>query len=470
MQKYYLAVDIGASSGRHILAHIDENDKIILEEVYRFENGMEEVGGHLCWNHEKLFNEIVAGMAECKKLGKQPVCMGIDTWAVDYVLLDKNGNALGNTYGYRDHRTEGMDLQVYGKIPFEQLYERTGIARQIFNTIYQLEAHHNFEPELLNEAEQLLFVPDYFNYRLTGIAMTEYTNASTSQLLNSQTRDWDYEVIDLLGFPRKIFGKITTPGTIVGHLLPEIQEKVGYDLEVIQVATHDTASAVAAVPALDEHFLYISSGTWSLMGVELENAICNEKSRLANITNEGGVEFRFRFLKNIMGLWMIQSVRHELDDKYSFAELCDMAEKSKDFPSRVDVNDDCFLSPSSMIDAIKDYCAREGSKVPQSVGEICTVIYQSLADSYAQTVKQIEDITGKTYANINIVGGGSNAAYLNKLTANATGKTVLSGPSEATALGNILVQAIADHKYADLREARKAVYDSFEIKTYQPKE
>ncbi len=466
MGDYYLAVDIGASSGRHMLGCV-ENGKIRMEEVYRFENGMVKKDGHLCWDLEKLFQEIVRGMAVCREMGKIPVSMGIDTWAVDYVLLDKDGKVTGNTYGYRDSRTQGMDEVVYRAVPLHELYARTGIQKQMFNTIYQLTAVKEQEPQVLEQAEKMLLIPDYFAYRLTGNAKTEYTNATTTQLVNPVTKDWDYELIGKLGIKSSIFGEITMAGTEVGSLTEEMAEKVGYNLQVIQTATHDTASAVVAVPA-QKDALYISSGTWSLMGVEQEEANCSEESRKANLTNEGGYEYRYRFLKNIMGLWMIQSVRHEYEDAYSFAQLCEMAAECRDFPSRVDVNDERFLAPDSMVEAIRRVCGESGQKIPESVGEIATVIYQSLAESYGETVKEIESITGKSYDSIHIVGGGANADYLNQLTADRTGRTVHSGPAEATAIGNLTVQLLKSGEYASLGEARKAIFDSFEIKTFEP--
>lgn len=466
MRRYYLAVDIGASSGRHMLAH-KEDGKICLEEISRFENGMEEKDGHLCWNLEKLFEEIVSGLAECKRVGKIPFCMGIDTWAVDYVLLDKEGKILGNTYGYRDCRTKGMDEKVYEVISREDLYKRTGIQKQIFNTIYQLMAVKTQEPIHMEQAEHLLLVPDYFNYRLTGVMKTEYTNATTTQLVSPVTKDWDRELIELLGYKMSVFGPITMAGTTVGSLVKEIEERVGFNLMVVQAATHDTASAVLAVPARDENFVYISSGTWSLMGVEQEQANCSQESCLANLTNEGGYEYRFRYLKNIMGLWMIQSVRHELEDAYSFARLCELASECDAFPSRVDVNDDVFLAPKSMVREIQQFCRRTGQQVPEEVGEIAAVIYQSLAESYAETIQEIEHITGRIYKCINVVGGGANADYLNQLTADKTGKTVYSGPTEATAIGNVAVQLLKQNEFESVEAVRQAIFDSFEIKSFR---
>lgn len=468
MGNYYLAVDIGASSGRHMLGRV-ENGKIRMEEIYRFDNGMVKKDGHLCWDLEKLFREILKGMAECKKIGKIPSCMGIDTWAVDYVLLDRDGNVAGNTYGYRDSRTQGMDDVVYRTVTPEELYAGTGIQKQMFNTIYQLTALKEQEPQVMERAEKMLLIPDYFAYRLTGIAKTEYTNATTTQLVNPATKDWDYGLIGKLGIKASIFGEITMAGTEVGRLKEEIAEQVGYDLQVIQTATHDTASAVVAVPAKGDA-LYISSGTWSLMGVEQDEANCSEESRKANLTNEGGYGYRYRFLKNIMGLWMIQSVRHEYGDAYSFAQLCEMAAECGSFPSRVDVNDGRFLAPESMREAVCAVCRESGQEEPKTPGEMAAVIYQSLAESYGETVKEIEDITGKHYDSIHIVGGGANVDYLNRLTAERTGRTVHSGPTEATAIGNLTVQMLKNGEYGSLEEARKAIFDSFEIKTFEPEQ
>lgn len=467
MEKYYLAVDIGASSGRHILGHL-ENGKIELEEIYRFENGMDHKDGKLLWNVERLFGEILNGMKKCKELGKLPVSMAIDTWAVDYVLLDEKDQILGDTYGYRDHRTDGMDAEVAKILLETELYARTGIQKQIFNTIYQLMAVEKKTPEILKQAKTLLMLPDYFGFRLTGNKLSEYTNGSTTQLVDPHTYQWDKELIQSLGYPEEIFLPLKMPGSKVGNLLPQIREEVGYDLEVVLCGSHDTASAVMAVPQTEGDGIYISSGTWSLMGIESPEPIITKEAAAANLTNEGGYDHRFRFLKNIMGLWMIQSVRHEYQDAYSFAQLCDMAEESRDFSSRVDVNDQSFLSPDSMIEAIKQYCQKTGQPVPETVGELAAVVYRSLAQSYGETVKELETIAGRIYDSIHIIGGGSNAAYLNQLTADATGKTVYAGPGEATAIGNLLAQMIHAGDLADLKGARQCVRDSFEIKTYVP--
>ena len=467
MTKYYLAVDIGASSGRHMLAHM-EDGKMILEEIYRFENGMDVVNGHRYWNTERLFEEIKNGLKKAGEIGKIPVSMGIDTWAVDYVLLDAENKPVGKTYGYRDSRTAGMDKEVYAIISESDLYARTGIQKQIFNTIYQLMAVKKNEPEVLEQAETMLMLPDYFHYLLTGVKMQEYTNATSTQLINPKTCDWDMELIRMLGYPEKIFLPVTKPGTVVGNFTDEIAAEIGYNCRVVLPATHDTGSAIMALPTQSDDTLYISSGTWSLMGVENKEAVCTPEARACNFTNEGGYDYRYRFLKNIMGLWMIQQVRHELGDAYSFAELCVMAEKEKDFPTRVDVNDTSFLAPQSMQEAICVYARENGQPVPETVGQMAAVIYQSLALSYARTVEEIEKLTGVHYDAINIVGGGSKAAYLNNLTAHATGRKVIAGPGEGTAIGNLMAQMITDGVFADLKEARACVTISFDITEVEP--
>ena len=464
MNRYHLAIDIGASGGRHILGCV-RNGKIELEEVYRFNNGNVERDGELTWDTELLFTEIKNGLKACKKAGKIPATMGIDTWGVDFVLLDAKDKRIGNAVAYRDSRTEGMDLEVYKVIPEDKLYARSGIQKQPFNTIYQLEALKVKRPEYLESAEALLMIPDYFNFLLTGKKAQEYTNATTGQLVDPATKDWDFELIDSLGFPRKIFQKISKPGTFLGNFTEAVKAEVGFDTRVILPATHDTGSAVMAVPVNAENTLYISSGTWSLMGTELLKADCSEESRKRNFTNEGGYDYRFRYLKNIMGLWMIQSVRKELAGDLSYGEICEGASKLS-ISSIVDANDSRFLSPKSMTEEIKKACAESGQQVPEGIYELACVIYNSLAVCYRDTVKELSEVTGKKFSAINVVGGGSNADYLNRLTAKATGLKVYAGPTEATAIGNILAQMLSEGELTDLREARTMVFDSFEIKEY----
>ncbi|MDE6128781.1 MAG: rhamnulokinase [Lachnospiraceae bacterium] len=466
MKKYYLAVDIGASGGRHILAH-RENGKIITEEMYRFSNGMEEKDGELVWDTDRLFEEILIGMKKCRELGKIPKSMGIDTWAVDFVLLDEADKKIGNAAAYRDDRTKGMDSKVYERVNEAALYAATGIQKQPFNTIYQLMALKEKQPKQLEAAKKLLLIPDYFHFLLTGRAASEYTNATTTQLVSPITRTWDRELINRLGYPVEIFQDILMPGSRLGSLRKEIQKEAGYDCQVVLPATHDTGSAVVAVPEEGEEMLYISSGTWSLMGTELAAADCSAESRLHNMTNEGGYGGRFRYLKNIMGLWMIQSVKREIGGNLGYGEICDMASRSE-ITSLVDCNDDRFLAPKSMTAEIENACRESGQQVPKGIAQTAAVIYNSLAKCYAETIKEMEERTGVRYSDIHIVGGGANADYLNRLTAKATSRTVYAGPVEATAIGNIAAQMIASGELADLQEARHVIRQSFPIVQYTP--
>lgn len=465
MEKYYLAVDIGASGGRHILGSLKEG-KIVLEEIHRFANGALEKDGELIWDVDALFREILIGMKKCKEMDKIPESVGIDTWAVDIVFLDESDRRIGNAVCYRDSKTKGMDKRVYERISEEELYQRTGIQKQIFNTIYQLMARKVYEPDLYAKAKTMLMIPDYLHFLLSGVKTTEYTNATTTQLVSPVTKEWDMELIDMLGYKRELFQKPILPGTVIGTLTEQIQKEVGFNCKVVAPATHDTASAVIAVPAQKgEEILYISSGTWSLMGTELIKANCSAKSREYNLTNEGGYDYRFRYLKNIMGLWMIQSVKKEIGQQYSFAEICDMAARA-DISSIVDANDDRFLSPQNMTEEVKKACKESGQAVPETLAEVAAVIYNSLAKCYGRTITEMEELTGKQFDKIHIVGGGSNAEYLNELTATATGKTVCAGPTEATAIGNLSVQMIAGGELKDLADARSCIYKSFDIKKY----
>ncbi len=461
--KYYLAIDMGASSGRHILAHI-EDGKVILEEVYRFRDYLTERDGHLCWDVKRIVEEVKNGLKKCKEIGKIPSSMGIDTWGVDFVLLDKNDNVLGDTIAYRDSRTEGMPKKVYDIISKEELYSRTGIQEQPYNTIFQLMAIKE-QTKDLDSAESLLMLPCYFNFILTGVKMNEYTDASTSGLLDAQKRDWDADIIKALGFPEKIFTNLYMPGTKVGNFTPEIAEEVGFDCEVILPGTHDTASAVLSVPMENSEGVYISSGTWSLMGIESKNAICTNSANDGGYSNEGGAEGSIRFLKNIMGLWIIQSIKRELKDEYSFSDLADLARGAQDFKSEFNVNDQRFLAPKSMIETIKGYFKETNQDIPQTIGELMQSVYVSLANCYNESILALEEITGDKYDSIRIVGGGCQDGYLNELTAKATGKTVCAGPIEATALGNVGAQLLADGTVSDTEEFRKLIRNSFEIKT-----
>lgn len=477
---YHLAIDIGASSGRHILGHL-EDGKMILEEVFRFDNSQIRKDGHDCWDHQTLARSVLQGIAKCKEIGKIPATIGIDTWGVDFVLLDEQGLPCSDMVAYRDARTEGADALVDAAISADELYARCGIQKMLFNTIYQLAALKKEHPEQIEKAQRLLMVPEYLNFVLTGKMANEYTNATTGNLVNARSKDWDWEVIDKLGLPRRIFGKLEMPGTTLGGLTSAVQATVGFDAQVILPATHDTGSAFLAVPARDDQAVYISSGTWSLLGVENAEPITTPEAKAANFTNEGGAWYRFRFLKNIMGLWMIQSIRRELNGveyvegkentsswtladyekgkKYSFADLENAAKTATSFAGRVSANDTRFLAPTSMIAEVQ----AAADVKPATVGELMQCVYASLADCYAKMIKNLAQLTGKTYTSINIVGGGSKDGYLNKLTAEATGLEVFAGPTEGTAIGNLIVQFIAAGELADLAAARACVSRSFDV-------
>ncbi len=461
---YHLAIDIGASGGRHILGRV-ENGKMYTEEVYRFENKVIKRNGHLCWETERLFQEILNGMRVCGRDYNVPETVSIDTWGVDFVLIDSDGKIVGDTVSYRDGRTDGADRILDKYMSEQEVYSLTGIQKQKFNTIYQLLVLKESASGELEKADAMLMMPDYFNYLLTGVKKQEYTNATTTQLINPVTHDWNTGLIKKLGFPEKIFMPVNTAETSLGRLKSEIVSLTGFDTEVVLSASHDTASAVMSVPC-EEECLFISSGTWSLMGTERRNAELSEACRQHNFTNEGGYEYRFRFLKNIMGLWMIQNVRRELKNRYSFADLCILAEEST-FDALVDCNDGRFLAPECMIDEIKSYLMEKGSVVPETAGDIARVVYRSLAVCYAETAKETEMITGRRYDSIHIIGGGANADYLSRLTAEYSGRTVFAGPVEATAIGNLTAQMICSGEIENLDEARKIIRRSFEIKTFE---
>jgi len=457
-----MAIDIGASSGRHILGTF-KGGQIILEEIYRFTNEMKVRDKHLCWDFNYLFEQILLGLQKCGELGEIPVTLAIDTWGVDFVLLDKNDQLLGDTIAYRDSRTNGMDAELRKLILEDELYRRTGIQKQLFNTIYQLLALQRTEKGILDQAERFLMVPEYLNFLLTGLKFNEYTNATTTGMVDAAKKTWDRSLIDLLGLKQSLFGDLKLPKTPLGPFREAIRQRVGFNCELVLPPTHDTAAAVLAVPSADRHSLFISSGTWSLMGLEKAEPDCREASRLANFTNEGGYEYRYRYLKNIMGLWIIQSVKKELGDLYSFSQLCSMAEAEKDFPSLIDVNDQAFLAPPNMIMAIKEFCRQRSLAVPNKIGEIASCVYRSLAQSYRDAVLEIEALQNMKVSTIHIVGGGSQADYLNELTARYTGKQILAGPVEATAIGNIISQMLGAGEFETLAEARKAIADSFPI-------
>ena len=451
---YYLAVDIGASSGRHILGYIRDG-KIELEEIYRFENSIKIENETLVWDTEKLFEELLNGLKVCTALGKIPGTVAIDTWGVDYVLLDENKKEILPCVSYRDGRT--ADIPYSEDFPFtpEELYKHTGIQTQPFNTIYQLWCDK--QSGKLEKARYFLMMPEYLSFKLTGKIANEYTNATTTGLVNAETKQWDKELLSSLGIDEGLFCDISEPGTQLGSFSEDIHAELGFNATVILAPSHDTASAVAACP-IDDESVYISSGTWSLIGTENSYPVLSEEAQKANFTNEGGIEYRFRFLKNIMGMWLFQNIRKNLNKKYTYDEMMQMA-KDSNFTRTFDPNSPALVAPENMIEAIRAELGCENLPVE----DVLKSTYLSLAESYNKAVKEIEAISKKTIRNIMIVGGGSKDEYLNKLTAEITGKTVITGLSEATALGNIASQIMFDKKI-NLAEARQLIRNSFDIK------
>ncbi len=450
--KYYLAIDIGASSGRHILGWI-EDGILKTQEIYRFQNGMQNNNNRLLWDTDQLFKEIKQGLKKAKSIGKIPSYIGIDTWAVDYALLDEKDKLIGEVYAYRDKRTESTIQDVQKRISFEACYDKTGIQYQPFNTLYQL-----YEDKLsgkLENAKCMLMLPDYFNFLLTGVKKQEYTNATSTGLVNAYTHNWDQDLLEKLDFDKNLFLELSQPGQVVGELKLDIQAEIGYNAIVILPATHDTASAVLAAPMEIEN-PYISSGTWSLLGIEQEQAHLDKSSLQANYSNEGSIRYRFRYQKNIMGLWLLQNIRHELGN-IPFPKLAEMARKHS-FCGTIDVNHPRFLAPKHMLEEIRASLRKELSD-----GEIVRVVYDSLANSYQEAILELEKNTGKAYDKLYIFGGGCQDQYLNELTAEATKKTIITGPVEATSIGNLIMQMMGTKEIEDLASARKMIRKSFDI-------
>lgn len=449
---YYLAIDIGASSGRHILSHI-ENKRLVLEEIYRFENNLVADENGLVWDIESLFSEVLNGIKKCKEIGKIPKSIAIDTWGVDYVLLDENKKEIKPCYCYRDGRTNAVVDEVESLVFPARLYSKTGIQKQNFNTIYQLYADKK-NGRLLN-AKYFLMMPDYISFKLTGVCKNEYTNATTTGLVNANAKAWDSDIISALGLPSELFGALNTPSSVVGDFSENIQKAVGFNSTVLFAPSHDTASAVCACPMQDDD-LYISSGTWSLIGTEITKPILNDSARKLNFTNEGGIDYRFRFLKNYMGMWLFQNIRRNLSKSMTYDEMMELAKKCGEY-KYFDVNDSTLVAPKNMIDAIGKLIGND------DLGLILNSAYHSLAKSYSEAVTEIETVTGKRFNAIHIVGGGCQDKYLNALTRDYTNKSVTAGPIEATATGNIVSQIMRDKKIP-LATAREIVKNSFDIK------
>jgi len=465
MITHVAAVDLGASSGRVMLAEYDASRrKLQLEEIHRFENRLYQRQGHDCWDLDKLHSEILTGLTEIERRGIDIASVGIDTWGVDFVLLDRDGNRLGEMVAYRDHRTNGVMEQVMHSVSKAEIYYRTGIQFLQFNTLFQLKALANEAPAWLDQVSDLLMVPDYLHYRLCGTKSSEYTNATTTQLLNVYTGQWDEALLNAIGIPKNWFLPPVQPGTVLG----EWTSPAGKQVKVIAPPTHDTGAAIAATPISSPHAAYISSGTWSLIGIESPTPINGTPALAANITNEGGVEGTFRVLKNIMGLWLIQRVKAELGD-VSFAALVQQAECAEPFKYLINPNDDRFLNPPSMTAAIQQFCLETGQGKPQTPGELARCVYESLAFLYKQAVIELEEVTKRRIDLIHIVGGGSQNLFLNQLCSDFCQLPIATGPIEASALGNIGYQLKGLGLLKDLDELRGLIGREFGGRRCHPK-
>ncbi|MDZ4789237.1 MAG: rhamnulokinase family protein [Blastochloris sp.] len=471
-RKIYLAVDLGASSGR-VLAGIYDGETIELRELNRFPSEAFQKDGSWHWKFDSIFSHIKKGIAlATAEYGEAVISLGVDTWGVDYGLIDGEGNLLEQPYQYRDSRTDGMMEKAYGLMPKSEIYQRTGIQFMFFNTLFQLLGEQNSGRSLMEKADRLLFMPDLVNYFLTGRKVNERSIASTGQLLDARSQSWDHELLKAMGFPASIFGELVEAGTVLGELKPELARELGSStLKVVAVGCHDTASAVAGVPALEADPVFLSSGTWSLIGRELSCPILTTESFKEGFSNEGGVLDTTRFLKNIAGMWLVQECKKKWDEQgqeISFGELVELAQKESGALGLIDPDAKEFQAPADMPKAIADYCRARGQAVPERPGQFVRMILESLADRYAEVKVSLEKVTGREVKKIYIVGGGSQNRLLNQLAANATGCEIVAGPVEATSLGNILMQMIASGDLKDLKEGRRLVAKSFAVETFLP--
>lgn len=469
--KHFFAVDLGATSGRTIIGTIDKG-KMVLEELTRFDNNLIETGGHFYWDIFALYNEIIKGLKLVAKREIEIRSVGIDTWGVDFVCVDKNGDILRNPLAYRDPHTVGkMEEYFAQRMPKEKVYDITGIQFMNFNSLFQFYAMQQSGDVALDNADKILFVPDALSYMLTGKAVCEYTIASTSQMLNPRTHDLDSSLVESVGLKRSQFGEMVNPATVIGTLTPEVQKITGLGaVPVIAVAGHDTGSAVAAVPAKNEKFAYLSSGTWSLMGIETKDAVITGRSFALNFTNEGGIDNTTRFLKNICGMWIYERCRKEWKEAEGMghAELQAAAMKCEPFRSVINPDDELFANPDSMVDAINEYCRRTGQPVPEGYAQTCRCIFDSLALRYRQVFTWLKEFADFDIDVLHIIGGGSLNNYLNQFTANSCGVKVLAGPQEGTAIGNIMLQAKAAGIVDDIWQMRAIIADSIELKAFEP--
>lgn len=474
-QQVYLGVDLGAESGR-VMAGLWDGKKMRLEEMHRFANGGVHIADTLRWNTVGLWNEIQTGLGVAgKKYGKSVVSVGVDTWGVDYALLSKSGEVLGLPFHYRDARTRGMLPKAFARVPREEIFAATGLQFMELNTLFQLLALQKNSPEVLGAAETLLFTPDFLNYCLSGARVCEFTIATTSQCVNPKKRAWATDLLQKFELPTKIFPEIVPPGTKVGQLRSSLGERTGLGpIAVVAPAAHDTGSAVAGVPTKNTgkaNWAYLSSGTWSLLGVEVQEALLSPRALELNVTNEGGVDGTYRLLKNIMGMWLVQQCRRSFIEKgkeFSYEQLVQMASEAPAFRSLVNPNDDRFLNPPDMPKAIQEFCRETGQPVPETEGQLVRCVFESLALIYASVLEGLEDLTGTKVEVVHIVGGGSRNQLLNSFTANACGRPVVAGPVEATVLGNLLVQARSHGEIHTLADIRDAVRESSEVVQFDP--
>ncbi len=467
----FLAFDLGAESGRAIIGILD-GEKIMLEEIHRFRNRQLKTGNGIYWDVPYLFSEIKKGLSLAVLKGHKDIrSIGIDTWGVDFGMLGKDGELLELPHTYRDSRTDDIPEKVFRKIPFPEIYELTGIQFMKINSIYQLYSVKFYNETLLNKCDKILFMPDLFNYLLTGNKKSEYTIASTSQLLNAKTGLFEERIFSVLGIRPDITCPVVKPGTVIGKLLPGISKETGLgDVEVTAVGCHDTASAVAAVPGEGIDWAYLSSGTWSLMGIESDVPLIHNGLNY-EFTNEGGVNGTFRFLKNVTGMWLIQQVKkiwEKSGEKYSYEQIMDTAKSAKGFVCFIDPDDSTFGNPADMVKAIDNFCEKTSQKTPASKGEYIRSILESLALKYRAVAAKLEEASGRKINKIHIVGGGSQNELLNRLTADVTGRQIYAGPAEATALGNILMQAVAAGSIESVRKARELISVYFPQKSYSP--
>ncbi len=472
MTKRVLAFDFGASSGRAIIGCFD-GDKITLEEVHRFSNDPVSVGGTVYWDVLRLFYEIKQGIIKAKIAGGFD-SIGIDTWGVDFGLIDSEGKLMENPVHYRDARTVGLVDEAFKTMPKEKLYGITGIQFMELNTLFQLISLKKYRPWMLERADKMLFMPDLFGYMLTGKMCAEYSIASTSQLIDLDKRTWSKEILDAFGIKESVFAPLVQPGTVLGELSKEVCEECGVDpVPVISVCGHDTQSAITSVPCEDGDFAFLSSGTWSLFGTELDKPIVNETSMNINITNEGGFDGSTGFLKNIIGLWLIQESRRQWKregKEYSYADLEKLALAAEPFKCFIDPDTPEFVPHGNIPERVREFCRKTGQYVPETVGEIMRCIYESLAMKYRLTFEKLRECTERDYPVIHVIGGGTKDGLLCQMTANSCDRTVKAGPIEATVMGNVAVQLMSDGSVKNIGQARKIVADSSELKTFEPKD